>query len=303
MIISASRRTDIPAYYADWFMNRIREGFLFVRNPMCYHQVSKVNLSPEAVDGIVFWTKNPIPLLGKLDQLQGFTFYFQFTLTPYGDDIEPHIPLKNDLIIPAFQRLSDQIGPERVIWRYDPILLNAKYSISFHLRTFEQFAQRLCDYTTQCTISFIDCYRKNARNLEKLELEDISAEKMLMLGESLAEIAHHYGLRINTCAEKIDLQQFGIEHASCIDDRLFGKLLEHDHKLRIAKDKNQRLECGCVTSVDIGVYNSCKNGCRYCYANFSDYSVQRDAQRHNPSAPLLLGEIEADDVIKERRTK
>lgn len=306
MIISASRRTDIPSYYSDWFMNRIREGYVLVRNPMRYHQVSNISLSPEAVDGIVFWTKNPLPILDKLNPLHDYTYYFQFTITPYGTDIEPHLPSKSELIIPAFQRLSDQIGPERVIWRYDPILLNEKYSISYHLRAFERFAQRLCGYTSQCTISFIDHYRKNAHSLAKLGLEDISTEKMLVLGRSLAEIAHHYGYRIDTCAEKVDLEQFGVGHARCVDDRLLGKLRAQDRRqgrnpsLRYAKDKNQRLECGCVASVDIGVYNSCQNGCKYCYANFSDYSVRKDTLRHNPDAPLLLGEIEDGDVVKER---
>lgn len=299
MIISASRRTDIPTYYSEWFMNRIREGFVFVRNPMSIHQISEVSLSPDVIDGIVFWTKNPIPMLDKLNELKDYTFYFQFTVTPYGKDIEPNIPSKNDVIIPAFQRLSEQLGADRVVWRYDPILLNSKYTMEYHIHAFEKIAQQLSQYTKKCTISFLDLYRNTSNNVKSLELMDITDENMMAISKTLAQIAHSYGLRIDTCAEKINLQQFGIEHARCIDDRLFEKLL--GCSLHVDKDKNQRLECGCVASIDIGMYNTCKNGCRYCYANYSDKTVNANTQIHNPTSPLLFGEIGQDDVIKERK--
>lgn len=299
MIISASRRTDIPTYYSEWFMNRIREGFVLVRNPMNFHQVSKISLSPDGVDGIVFWTKNPIPMLDKLNQLKDYTFYFQFSVTSYGKDIEPNIPSKNGVIIPAFQQLSDQIGPEKVVWRYDPILLNAKYTTEYHIHAFEKIARKLRDYTKKCTISFIDFYRNTLNNVKSLALLDLSAAKMLEFSKSLAEIAHSYGLSMDTCAEKMDLQKFGIEHAHCIDARLFEKFL--GCSLHLDKDKNQRPECGCVASIDIGMYNTCKNGCRYCYANYSDQSVKINTEKHNPSSALLFGEIGLDDVIKERK--
>ena len=131
MIISASRRTDIPSYYSEWFMNRIKEGFLYVRTPMNVHQVSKISLSPDVVDGIVFWTKNPAPMMDKLDLLSDYAYYFQFTVNSYARDIEPNIPNKNDTIIPLFKKLSNRIGKDRVIWRYDPILLTEKYTIEY----------------------------------------------------------------------------------------------------------------------------------------------------------------------------
>lgn len=299
MIISASRRSDIPTYYADWFLNRISVGFVLVRNPMNIHQISRISLAPDVVDGIVFWSKNPTPMLGKLELLKEFKFYFQFTITPYGKDVEPNIPSKTNVIIPTFQRLSEQIGAERVVWRYDPILLNSKYTIEFHIREFEKIARQLYKYTKKCTISFIDLYRNTARNVKGLGLSDFSEEKMLSLANSLADISRSYGLRIDTCAEKIDLEQFGIEHARCIDDRLFEQML--GCSLQISKDKNQRLECGCVASIDIGMYNTCRNGCLYCYANYSENSVRTNTEKHNPSAPLLFGEIGPCDSIKERK--
>lgn len=301
MIISASRRTDIPTYYSEWFINRIREGFVYVRNPMSIHQISEISLSPDVIDGIVLWTKNPIPMLDKLNELKDYTFYFQFTVTPYGKDIEPNIPSKNDVIIPAFQRLSEQLGADRVVWRYDPILLNSRYTMEYHIHAFEKIAQQLFRYTKKCTISFLDLYRNTSNNVKSLELMDITDEKMLAISKALAQIAHNYGLRIDTCAEKIDLKQFGIEHARCIDDRLFEKLL--GCSLHVDKDKYQRHECGCIASIDIGMYNTCKNGCRYCYANYSDKTVMANTQKHNPLSPLLFGEIGSDDVIKKRKVE
>ncbi len=303
MIISASRRTDIPSYYSEWFLNRIREGYVFVRNPMNFHQISKVRLDRDVVDGIVFWTKNPIPMIKHLDTIKtyGYDFYFQFTVTPYGRDVEPNIPVKSDAIMSAFIELSERIGKDRVIWRYDPILLNEKYTQSYHIRAFEKMASRLHNYTNKCTISFIDFYRNTANNIRALQIEELDETKICSIAKPLSEIAYSYGLKMDTCAETADLSEYGIEHARCIDDQLFEHLL--GCKLRIGKDKNQRLECGCVASVDIGAYNTCKTGCRYCYANFSEKTVRTNAGKHNPKSSLLFGEIGADDIVNEREMK
>ena len=302
MIISASRRTDVPALYSDWFFNRINEGFLMVRNPMNIHQVSKINLSPEIVDGIIFWTKNPIPMIKRLNELDEYMYYFQFTITPYGKDIEPNLPEKNETIISSFKELSHIIGADRVIWRYDPILINNKYSFDYHVHAFTKISEELHDYTRKVTISFIDeGYRGVKSNLNDLLLHEFPSTTKIELGSKFAEIAHSYGLEIDTCAEEIELKKFGIEHARCIDDRLLAKLL--DCQLDISKDKTQRLECGCVTSVDIGMYNTCKNECRYCYANYSVKTVDSNYAKHNPLSPLISGEISESDKISIRDVK
>ena len=249
MIISASRRTDIPTYYSKWFFNRLKEGYVLVRNPMNAHQISKIPLNPDVVDGIVFWTKNPIPMLEKLDMLRDYMYYFQFTLNSYAQDVETHIPSKQSHVIPAFKKLSDLIGPNRVIWRYDPILLNDTYTPEYHIRYFERIAKELSSYTKKCTISFIDFYRNTTRNVSGLSLHDFPQEIQRNLAKELAAIAHSYGLMIDTCAEGIELQEYGIEHARCIDDRLLSKLL--GCPLEVGKDKSQRLECGCIESLDI----------------------------------------------------
>lgn len=299
MIISASRRTDIPTYYSNWFFNRIMNGYVLVRNPIHTHQISKIPLNPDVVDGIVFWTKNPIPMLDRFNVLREYMYYFQFTLNSYAQDVETHVPNKQKHIIPAFKKLSDMIGPDRVIWRYDPIFLNDTYTPEYQIRYFEKIAKELSPYTKKCTISFIDFYRNTSKNVSDLSLHDFPEEAQKDLAKELAAIAHSYGLLIDTCAEGIELQEYGIGHARCIDDRLLSKLL--DCPLDIRKDKSQRLACGCVESIDIGAYDTCRNGCKYCYANYSEKTVCSNFARHIPDSPLLFGEVGPDDKITERK--
>lgn len=298
MIISASRRTDLPTYYSTWLFNRLREEYVFVRNPMNYHQISKVSLSPSVVDGIVFWTKNPIPMLDCLHELEKYNFYFQFTLNPYGKDVEPNVPSKNDTIIPAFIALSKEVGRERVIWRYDPILFNQHYTMDYHRKYFKKLASILSNYTEKCTVSFLDLYRKTERNILPLQVIPETNEQQSELMSAFSEIAREYGIYIDTCAEATDFSGLQIAHACCIDKERFERL--GNYKLSIEKDKNQRQECGCFASVDIGAYNTCKNGCLYCYANYSNTAVANNAAKHNPDSPLLFGEVGPEDTIIER---
>ena len=168
MILSVSRRTDIPNYYSQWFYNRIKEGFVYVRNPMNAHQVSRIEITPDVVDCIVFWTKNPEPMMERLEELSAYHYYFQFTLTGYGRDMEPGIPHKREKMIPVFQALSDRIGKEKVIWRYDPIIFSQRYTPAYHLKAFEQIAMALKGFTEKCVISFVDENAKNRKNMELL---------------------------------------------------------------------------------------------------------------------------------------
>lgn len=301
MIISASRRTDVPTFYSSWFYNRIKEGYVLVRNPMNIHQVGKLNLSPDVVDGIVFWTKNPTPMIDRLDELKAYTYYFQFTLNAYGKDIEPNVPSKNDIIIPSFQKLSNKIGKNKVIWRYDPILFNEKYTMDYHQKYFKTLAAKLSNYTEKCTVSFIDLYRNTERNTKSLNISIPSINQKNELMQKFSETAKEFGIYIDTCAEDIELDRFGIKHAHCIDKERFEML--GGYNLFIQKDKNQRTECGCIESIDIGAYNTCKNGCLYCYANFSSTTVQKNFGVHNPLSPLISGELGNEDIIKVREVK
>lgn len=301
MILSVSRRTDIPSYYSEWFFNRIKAGYVYVRNPMNPHRISEVSLSPDVVDGIVFWTKNPTPMLNRLDLLKDYAFYFQFTLNPYSSDVEKNVPSKSEIIMPTFQKLSSAVGKERVVWRYDPILLSEKYTLQYHIKYFRKLCDKLADYTEKCTISFIDLYKNIHRQISSLGITALSHDQIEELMGQFSEIAKDHGIYIDTCAEEIDLDQFGIKHASCID----AHRLEHigNYKLDIERDPNQRAACSCVASIDIGAYNTCKNGCVYCYANFNQTLVNNCFDKHNAGSPLLYGEVSADDVIRPREMK
>ena len=298
MIISASRRTDIPAYYSKWFFRRIEEGYVLVRNPMNIHQVSRVSLSPDVVDGIVFWTKNPKPMLPRLTLLEDYAYYFQFTLNPYPSQIETNLPEKKT-IINTFKELSDTIGKERVIWRYDPVLLNDEWTMNKHIEEFTKLTKELSSYTEKVVISFLDFYQRTERNTAGLSLRKFTDNDLNEIAAALAHIAHSYNLEIETCAEGIDLGKYGIKHSRCIDDRLFNRLL--NTKLNSEKDKNQRAECGCISSIDIGEYNTCRNGCLYCYANFNNSNVLNNSAKHNWQSPLLVGELSKDDKVTVRK--
>jgi hypothetical protein len=261
MIISASRRTDIPACYSGWFFNRLEAGFVHVRNPVNPSQVREISLRPGDVDGFVFWSKNPAPMLGRLRELAAYRYYFQFTLTPYGRDIEPSLPDKPSLV-ETFQRLASVIGPERVVWRYDPILINPVYTVEKHIDEFGRLAAALIGHTTKCTISFIDLYRNTTANAAKLNLTELDGGLKTRLAQAFARIAAENGMALATCAEEIDLSACGIGHARCVDAGLFNALWGLNIPER--KDRNQRKACRCTQSVDIGAYNTCPAGCLYC---------------------------------------
>lgn len=301
MILSVSRRTDIPNYYAEWFINRIREGFLYVKNPMNAHQVSKIRLTPDVIDCIVFWTKNPVGIMKYLDELKSYPFYFQFTLTGYGTDIERNIPDKKKVMIPRFQELARRGGKERVIWRYDPILFTERYTEEYHIRAFRQIAEKLNGYTEKCVISFVDTYRKNKNFLSKAADNDKSEAELTEFAAKLRKIAEENGMQTASCSEKIDLSGCGIRHNCCIDRELIERLI--GCSLKVKKDKNQRLECGCVESIEVGMYNTCANGCAYCYATYDTHSVEANCKKYDPASPLLCGKVMDGDKISERKIK
>lgn len=301
MIISASRRTDIPAYFSDWFFQRIKERFVLVRNPMNLHQVSQINLSPEVVDCIVFWTKNPKPMLDRLDLLRDYSYYFQFTLTSYGKEIEAKVPSKSGEVIETFQRLSDAIGKERVIWRYDPIFITEKYSVEYHEHYFEKLTRQLNGFTEKCTVSFLDDYPSIQGNLASLQIQSLTAPQKIHIAELLSQIAGENGLQMDSCAEEIDLNSFGIGHASCIDETLIRRLI--GCPILTEKDKHQRPACGCAASIDIGAYHTCQNECRYCYANHSKTEVMNHVSKYEAAAPLLCSRLTDGDKVSERSVR
>ena len=301
MILSVSRRTDIPCYYSDWFYNRIKEGFVYVRNPMNDHQISRISLSPKVVDCIVFWTKNPEKMLERMDELAAYQYYFQFTLTGYGTDMEPNVPHKKNHMIQVFRQLSEKIGADRVVWRYDPIIFSDIYTPAYHLRAFRQLAEALQGYTQKCIISFVDIYARNRTRMDTLHLQEPGSTEFHFFLSEISRIAADHQMELATCAEKADLEAYGIKRNSCIDKDMIEKIL--DCRIQVDKDKSQRVECGCIESIDIGTYNTCLNGCIYCYANYSDENVRRNCVNYDPASPILFGEIRAEDRVSERNVK
>ena len=301
MILSVSRRTDIPNYYSEWFMNRIREGYLYVRNPMNTHQISRINLSPQIVDCIVFWTKNPWPMMDKLDDLKHYNYYFQFTLTGYGKDMEPNLPDKRRQMLGIFCKLSSQIGREKVIWRYDPIIFTDRYTADYHVKAFRKIAEALQGYTDKVVISFVDWYAKTKKNMKGIDAVNLEGREFFAFVSELSAIAGEHKMKIAACAEEIDLVPYGIEHNCCIDKALIEKII--GYRISAKKDKNQRKECGCLESIEIGTYNTCRNACKYCYANYSDQKVYSSCQIYDPQSPLLCGIITEEDKITERKVE
>ena len=299
MIISASRRTDLPAYYSKWFFRRLQEGYVLVRNPVNPRQVSRVSLSPEVVDGFVFWTKNPAPMIPWLDKLPDCPYYFQVTLTPYDEQIERYLPSKRKVILPAVRQLARQIGPERVVWRYDPVFLTEKYSVDFHKKAFAQIARLLRGNTGRCVISFLDWYPPMEKRLRPLAPRPLGGDEMRELAASFGQAAAENGMRIFTCAETADLSGFGVEHGCCIDRDLLERI--GGRPLCAEKDRSERAACGCVQSVDIGAYDTCPGGCLYCYADHGVGRTMRNLAGFDPSSPLLCSSLRPDDTVRERK--
>lgn len=277
MIISASRRTDIPGLFSEWFYNRLQAGYVLLRNPYNPLQVGRVTLSPDKVDGFVFWTKNAAPMLKRLRELDDYKYYFQFTITPYGKDVEKNIPDKKEVIIPAFKK----IGMGKTVWRYDPIFINDIYTVKYHISKFKEIAQSLEGYTDKAVMSFIDFYK--TVNLKPINIQVLDHSQQNELAEELSEIAASHGITLSSCAENLNLP-----HSACIDGKMFG--------INEIKDANQRGMCQCVKSVDIGAYSTCSNGCQYCYANRWGY-VQPPPDVH---AEILGEPLHGNEKIKQR---
>lgn len=231
-----------------------------------------------------------------LHNLDGYEYYFQYTLNSYSDDIEVNVKKKKQLI-DTFIKLSKIIGKKRVIWRYDPILLNNKYTKEYHYKWFEVIASKLSGYTNKCVISFVDQYKEIKRNASLLGLKGITENDMIEIASNLVKIANKYNIEIESCAEKIDLSEYGVKHGACIDIELINEIT--GKKLKNIKRDNMRNGCNCIKSVDIGEYNSCLHNCRYCYANYNSKLIQENVHRHNSESPLLLDNLVGDEKITE----
>ncbi len=300
MIISATRRTDIPSFYGQWFVNRLKEGFVLIQNPYNNNRYSKAYLTPSDVDIIVFWTKNPIPFLTYLPEIDslGYLYYFEFTLTPYGKETERNLPDK-ELLLDTFENLAQKLGKHRMVWRYDPIIMNETYTIDYHTEQFSYLANRLKHSTERCVISFVDNYKNVMSRMGKDPAYLMTEQNISKLAEIFGRLSKENGLEIYTCAEKMNLEEYGIKHGACLDKGIVEKILGCN--ITGIKDKNQRPECLCLESIDIGTYNCCANGCNYCYALQNEKTALANLKKHNPLSPVLIGEVNSSAIITERK--
>jgi hypothetical protein len=289
-------RTDIPAFYSKWFVNRLKEGFVLVRNPYNPDSVTKYSLSPKVVDAIAFCTKNPSPMLPYMDLLKPYGQFWFVTITPYGKEVEPNVPPK-DKVMEDFKTLSDTVGKNCVGWRYDPVFITKKYSLESHIKNFEDMAKNLSGYTDTCVISFIDMYKKVLRNFP--EAREVTKAERIEIGREFVRIGKKYGIKIKSCAEGKDLEAYGVDCGGCMTAETFERAV--GAKLNVPKRKCQRSECNCLLGNDIGNYDTCGHLCKYCYANANAELVKSNMKRHNPNSPFLLGDIKKSDKIHEAK--
>ncbi len=300
MIISATRRTDIPSFYGEWFVNRLKEGYVLIQNPYNNDRYSKAYLTTNDVDVIVFWTKNPRPFLKYLPEIDkmGYTYYFEFTITPYGREAELNLPDK-EILLDTFISLAEKLGKHRMVWRYDPIIIDDLYTIEYHTERFSYMAKMLKNSTERCVLSFVYRYKNVMARMGKDPTYHMTKPNIYKLAEILSGIAKENGLEIFTCAENIELEKYGINHGACIDKSIIEKVLGCN--ITNIRDKNQRPECLCLESIDIGTYNCCANGCNYCYALQNEKTSIANMKRHNPNSAVLIGEVNANAIVTERK--
>ena len=296
MILNISGRTDIVGFYSEWLMNRLKEGYIDVRNPFNPKLVSRIML--DDVDLLFFCTKNPIQIIDKLNDIKK-KMYFHITLTSYNKDIEPNLPPKKD-IVEAIKKISKIVGKENLVIRYDPIFINDKYPLDYHVKAFDKLCSLLDGYVEKILISFIDDYKNVRNNYKILNYRKFTDNDYKVIGENFSKSAKNHNILVHTCAEVNNLTEYGFIKDECMSKELAYKLTGKKYKKWKAR---KNVPCECIEMVDIGVYNSCKHFCKYCYANFDEKQVINNYNNHNPKSSLLVGELKEDDIIKIRKVK
>lgn len=291
MILNVSSRTDIIAFYEKWLIKRVEAGFVDVRNPFNPKLVNRINFSD--VDLILFCTKNPIPILNDLNKIK-IPYLFQITITPYKRDIEPNVPSKKE-VIEAVKKISQAIGKENVSVRYDPIFLSKKYNIDYHIKAFKKLCMLLNGYVETIIVSFLDEYKNVLKNKNVLKYRKFTEEDYKIIGKNFSKIAKLNNMKVQTCFEDRNLTEYGFTKGECLSHELAYRLTGKKYKSWKAR------KCNCVEMVDIGVYNSCKHFCKYCYANYDEKIVNNNFKNHDVNSSLLIGNVKKDDIIKIRK--
>ena len=299
MILNTGGRTDIVQYYSEWLLNRFNEGVVYSRNPFYPNKVTRYFLTPDKIDCVVFCSKNYEPILERLSEItEKFNTYFFYTITAYGKDVEPNVPAIDKSIETLF-KLEKIVGKNRIAWRYDPVLLTENYTINYHLNTFEDMAQKLSGHIDRCIFSFVEMYKKLSLNMP--EIITLNDEQKLLLAKGLASIAQKYKIKLQTCATNIDYTNFGIQTSGCMTLDILGKA--NGVKFKDLKHRGMRKNCNCIETKDIGAYDTCPNGCKYCYANSTPKRALENYKLHDKNSLILLGKINDSDIIQQGNQK
>lgn len=293
MILNVSSRTDVAAFYSEWFMNRYNEGYVDVRNPFYEKLVHRIYF--EDVEAIIFCSKNPLPLIKHLKEIDK-PLLFHITLTPYNKDIEPNVISKRE-IIEGIKQISNIIGIDNVYVRYDPIFISDKYNIEYHIKAFDKLCILLNGYVKHIIVSLLDIYKNVKKNQNILKYKELKEDDYEKIGLNFSKIARDNGMSVQTCFEEHDLVEYGFIKGECLSKELAFKLTNKIYKKWNARKGNK---CACVQMVDIGVYNTCKHFCKYCYANYDEGKVQKNNEEHYKNSSLLIGKLKQNDVIKRK---
>lgn len=288
MIINTGSRTDIPAFFHKWFLNRIEDGSVCTKNPY-NNDIYKYPLDSSIIDCLCFCTKNPKNLLKNIDRLENYNQFWFVTITPYGKDVEANVPSYKK-VINTFKELSETIGVNKISWRYDPIFINEKYTLDYHIEKFTEISDELSSFTNDCTISFIDLYSKVKRNFPSVR--EVTMKEQLTIGEEFSKIAAENNILMKTCVEGNHLEKFGFDCTGCMTQKVIENAIGNN--LKIPKGKYRIRDCDCIFGRDIGAYNTCLHGCKYCYANSNMKLVKKNQKLHNPESPLLIGDVDGE---------
>ncbi len=299
MILNTGARTDTVQYFTPWLLKRFEEGYVYARNPLFPNKVTRYELSPDKIDAVMFCSKNYAPILPRLHEITDKNrTYFHYTITAYGKDIEPGVPSIDDSM-QTLVELEKIVGKNRISWRYDPVLLTEKYTVERHLDTFAYMAERLAPHIDRCIFSFVEMYKKTEVNMP--ELVPLTEGDKERLAAGLGKIAAKYGIWLQTCGTNGDFARYGIHPSGCATLEILG--MANGCEFRDIGHRGLREGCRCIESRDIGAYDTCLNGCKYCYANKSPQKARDNYRLHDPDSPLLLGHLQEGDVLTDGNQK
>lgn len=299
MIINTGSRTDTVQYYTNWLLKRFEDGFVYSRNPLFPNKVTKYELNPSVLDCVVFCSKNYEPILDRITEITGrFNTYFHYTITAYGKDIEPNVP-NIDTSIETLIKLSNIVGQQRIAWRYDPILLTDKYTKEVHYKTFNYLAESLSPYVDRCIFSFVEMYKKLKTNMPEIIL--LSEEDKNEIAKNIGALAKKHNLAIQTCASIDNYEQYGIQKSGCMTSEILGNA--NNIIFKNVRHSGNRQGCNCIENRNIGDYDTCPNGCKYCYANKNPQIAKRNYLKHNPNDMMIIGNLKPTDEITKSSQK